>query len=207
MRLEAKHHVLKLADRPGLVVSQGLCGLLHSADHGRWTADQDLDILCRCREMLLNNNVSSVCSPSLLKDRTYLDHVSSHESNATLPSFWRVVEHVVHIELGVLIRELIDVLLEQNILLVHIGEDQVDLRLIALVPAPHNSTHNLQHGRNARPAGDHAKASHHVRRVDHRALGALDAHGVSDLESSEMPTDVARRVRLDQQVKVARRDI
>lgn len=42
--LEAEDLVLQLADRAGLGVAERLGGLLHSADHGRGTAQQNLDI-------------------------------------------------------------------------------------------------------------------------------------------------------------------
>lgn len=42
--LEAEDLVLELADRTGLSVAERFGGLLHSADHGRRTAQQNLDI-------------------------------------------------------------------------------------------------------------------------------------------------------------------
>jgi hypothetical protein len=43
-RLEAEDLVLELADRTSLGVAESLGGLLHSADHGRRTAEEDLDV-------------------------------------------------------------------------------------------------------------------------------------------------------------------
>lgn len=43
-KLEAKHLVLELADRSGLVVTQRICSLLHSAYHRWGAANKDLDI-------------------------------------------------------------------------------------------------------------------------------------------------------------------
>lgn len=42
--LEAEDLILELADGSGLGVAQGLGGLLHGADHGWRTADEDLDV-------------------------------------------------------------------------------------------------------------------------------------------------------------------
>ena len=61
----------------------------------------------------------------------------------------------------------------------------------------------MQHGRDASAAGDHADALAHVGRVDHGALGALDAHGVADLELRDVLADVALRVGFDHEVEVA----
>lgn len=52
--LEAEHLVFQLADRTSLGVSEGLGGLLHGADHGRGTAQQDLDVAGRGGEALLS---------------------------------------------------------------------------------------------------------------------------------------------------------
>jgi hypothetical protein len=41
---EAEDLVLELADRAGLGVAESLGGLLHSADHGRGTAEKNLDV-------------------------------------------------------------------------------------------------------------------------------------------------------------------
>lgn len=53
IRLEAEYLVLELADGPGLVVTEGLGGLLHGTDHGWRAADEDLDIGSRARKFLL----------------------------------------------------------------------------------------------------------------------------------------------------------
>lgn len=51
--LEAEDLVLKLADRPCLLIAEFKRGFLHGADHGWWAANQDLDILCGSGEFLL----------------------------------------------------------------------------------------------------------------------------------------------------------
>lgn len=51
--LEAEDLVLELADRAGLGVTERLGSLLHRADHGRRTAEQNLDVAGRGRETFL----------------------------------------------------------------------------------------------------------------------------------------------------------
>ena len=99
--------------------------------------------------------------------------------------------------------ELVEVLLEQDVLLVDVGEDEVELGLVAGGAAADHGADHLQHGRDARAAGDHAEVPHHVGRVDHGALGAAHLDRLPDDQRRHVLGDVARRVRLDQHVEVA----
>lgn len=137
----------------------------------------------------------------------YLDHVSSDEANTASPALRRVVEHVVDPEARVFARELLQVLPQKNVLLVDVGEDEVDLGLVARSPAPQDGLGNLQHGGDTSATSDHAKTLNHVGSVHHGALGALDLHRVADLQGSEVTADVSGRVALDEQVEVAGVDI
>lgn len=58
IHLEAEDLVLELADGAGLGVAEGLGGLLHGADHGGRTAEEDLDVAGGGREALLIAEVS-----------------------------------------------------------------------------------------------------------------------------------------------------
>lgn len=58
IRLEAEDLVLELADGAGLGVAKGLGGLLHGADHGRRTAEENFDVAGGCREALLIGKIS-----------------------------------------------------------------------------------------------------------------------------------------------------
>jgi len=53
--LESKDLILELADRARLLVAQALGRLLQAADHGRRTAEQDLDIVGRLGKVFLEN--------------------------------------------------------------------------------------------------------------------------------------------------------
>jgi len=134
---------------------------------------------------------------------TYLNHVRSHEANATSPAGRRVVEHVVHAEARVLTGELVQVLLQKNVLLVDVCEDEVDLGLISGSSASEDSLGDLQHGSDTGTASNHTEVPHHVGSVNHGALGALDLQLVADLESCEVTADVTGGVALDEQVDIA----
>jgi hypothetical protein len=182
--LEAEDLVLELADWPRLLEPQALGRLLHRFHHGRWPADEDLDV-ARGRGQLL------------------LDHVRGDESDAAVPLLGRVVQHIVHPKSVVLGRQRIQVVLEQDVLGVDIRKDQIDFGVVALSAATNDRLDDLQHGRDAGAAGNHAEVPNHVRGVDHGALGALDAHRLADLEGGDVLGDVAGGVRLDEQVEVA----
>lgn len=137
------------------------------------------------------------------REITYRDHFSSDITNTTSPALWRLVEHIVHAETLVLSRKRIQVLLEQDILLRDIGKDQINLSAIARLAASDNRLDDLQHGGNARAAGNHTKVPHHVGRIRESALGPADADGLADGQGSEVLADVTGGVGLDEQVEEA----
>lgn len=182
--LEAEDLVLKLANGPGLVVSQTLGSLLHSSNHGWWSTDENLDVLGGRGKLLL-------------------DHIGSNEANTTGPVLRGVVEDVVHPELGVLGGERVEFVLEQNILGVHVGKDEINLGLVTSRTSTHNGLGNLQHGSDTSTAGNHTKVSNHVGSVYHGALGPSDLHLVANLEVRNVLGNVARGVRLDEEINMA----
>lgn len=109
----------------------------------------------------------------------------------------------MHPELAVLCRNRVDVLLEQDVLGVHVREDEVDFCPVACSAAALDSLDDLEHGRDAGSAGDHAEVAHEVGRVDHCALGAADLYGLSDLHRGDVLGDIAGGVRLDEEVDMA----
>jgi hypothetical protein len=180
--LEAEDLVLELADRTSLGEAEALGCLLHRRNHRRGTADEDLDVARGRRQLLL-------------------DHISGDEADAAGPVLRRVVQDVVDTELGVAGGKRVEVLLEQNVLGVHVGEDEVDFRLVAGSAAAQNRLDDLEHGCNAGSACNHAKVTDHVGCVNHGALGALDLHLVTNLEVCDVLGNVALVVRLDEKVE------
>lgn len=138
---------------------------------------------------------------------SYLDHIRSNESNTACPALWWVVEHVVHAELGVLPGQLVQILTQQDIVLIDIGKDEINLRLVSLLATSLNSTCDLQHRGDSCTTSNHTEVTDHVGRVNHGALGALDLHGIADIESSQMARDVTGRVGLHDEVEEAGLDV
>lgn len=137
---------------------------------------------------------------------TYLDHVGSHEANTAGPALGRVVQHVVHAETLILLGQLLELLLEQDVIRVDVGKDQVDLGGIVTTVAgtvANDRLDDLQHGGDTRATGDHTNVPAHVGRVHHGTLGAAHLHGLSDLQLGQVLGDVALGVGLDEQVEVA----
>lgn len=170
-RLEAEDLVLELADWPCLLVSQALGGLLERRDHGRGTAHEDLDIGCGCGELSL-------------------DHVGGDETHAAVPLLRRVVQDIVYPELGVFGRDSVNVLLEQDILWVDVGEDEIDLGLVACCAAAQDCLDDLEHGRDTSATRDHAKVSDEVGGVDHGALGTANLDCLTNSERGDVLGDV-----------------
>lgn len=100
--------------------------------------------------------------------------------------------------------QLVEVLAQEDVLLGDVGKDEVDLGAVARGAATDDGLDDLQHGGDARAAGDHAEVADHVGRVHEGALGALDADRLADPESGHVLGDVALRVRLDEEIEVAR---
>lgn len=134
---------------------------------------------------------------------TYSDHVGGDVANTTGPALRGLVQDVVHAEAAVLLGESIEVLLEENVLGRDVGEDEVDLGLVACGTATDDGADDLEHGGDTGTSGDHAKVTDHVRGVDEGTLGTLDLERLANLERGHVLGDVAGGVGLDQEVKVA----
>jgi hypothetical protein len=160
--LEGENLVLKLRDGLRLCVAQAFGGLLHGRDHGWGSAKKNLDIRSRGGELLL-------------------DHIRSNEANAAGPSLGRVVKNVVYPDTRVLGCERVKVLLQQNVLGVDVGKDEVDLGGVAVCAATDDRLDDLEHGCDASATSDHTEVPDHVGGIDHCALGALHLHGLTDL--------------------------
>jgi hypothetical protein len=144
---------------------------------------------------------SAICS--MYPCIPYLDHVGSDETNTTSPALRGVVEDVVNSEATVLASHAVKFVLHENVLGVDVGEDQVNLSLVARSTATENSLGDLVHGGDTGTASDHSEAADHVGLVSHGTLGTLDLDGVTDLHLREMSADVAGGVALDENIEVA----
>lgn len=114
---------------------------------------------------------------------------------------------MVDAEARVFASELVQVLSQENVLLAHVGKDEVNLSLVARGSASEDSLGDLEHRGDTSTTSDHTKVSDHVGGVDHGTLGALDLHLIADVEGCQVTADVAGRVALDKQVEVAGVDI
>lgn len=138
--------------------------------------------------------------------QTYLNHIRSHEADTAGPALGRVVENVVDAESIVFLLQLLELVLEQDVLGVDVGEDQVNLGGVVATVAgtvADDSLDNLQHGGDTSTTGDHTNVAAHVGGVDHGALGAADLHVVADLQLGEILGDVTLGVGLDEQIEVS----
>lgn len=138
--------------------------------------------------------------------QTYLNHIGGHEADTAGPALGRVVENVVDAESIVLLLQLLELVLEQDVLGVDVGEDQVNLGGVVATVAgtvADDSLDNLQHGGNTSTTGDHTNVAAHVGGVDHGALGAADLHVVADLQFGEILGNVTLGVGLDEQIEVS----
>lgn len=150
-------------------------------------------------------NVSQliVAACSMYPRIPYLDHVRSHEANAASPALRGVVEDVVNSEATVLTSHAVKFVLHENVLGVNVGEDQVNLSLVARSTATENGLGNLVHGGDTGTTSDHSETTDHVGLVSHGTLGTLDLDGVTNLHLRKMSADVAGRVALDEDIEVA----
>lgn len=133
---------------------------------------------------------------------SYLNHVGSNKTDATIPALRRLVQHVVDTEALIVRSERIEILLEQNVLLGDVGKDEVHLGAVTCLAAPNDRLDHLQHGRNTRTARNHTKVAHHVGRVGEGALGPAHANRLAHGERRKVLADVTRGVRLDEQIEV-----
>lgn len=120
--LELENLVGELGDGVGLIVTEILGNLGHGGDHWGRSTKENLNVSSRGRHVLL-------------------DHVSVHKADATGPSLRGIVKNVVDLELGVLLGEQVQLGLQQDVLVVNVGKDEVDLGLVLGVL--HNGTDDL----------------------------------------------------------------
>ena len=203
--LEAEDLVLQLADRASLGVSNNLGSLLHGADHGGRTAHEDLGVVGGGREAFLETISILLWVTKKGRGKAYLDHVRSDKTDTTSPASRGVVEHIVHTEPIILLLELVQLLLEQDVLGVDVGKDQVHLGgVVTTVPGTvaDDGLDDLQHGGDTSTTGDHTNVTAHVGGVDHGTLGTAHLHGVTDLQGGQVLGDVTLGVRLHEEVKV-----
>jgi hypothetical protein len=199
--LEAEYLVLELGHRLGRLETELDGSLLHRADHGRRTADEELDVRCSLRTPLLYHFISTlrICHGKM--SGTYINHIGGDESLATRPSLRRVVQHVVDTEVRVGFGKFIQVILQEDILVVDVGKDQINLSLVLGVVG--DGAHNLEHGGDSSSSGNHGESADHVGGVDELTLGTTDADGLADFQVRDVLRDVTGGVGLDQEVEVA----
>ena len=133
---------------------------------------------------------------------TYLNHLRRNKPHLSIPFLRRIIQNIMHPKALVLRCQLIQILPQQNILRAHIGEYQINLCDISTCPTSDNSPDDLQHGRDTRPASNHAESLHHVWSVDHGAFRAFDFNSLPDDQRGHVFRDVARRVGFYEQVEV-----
>lgn len=104
----------------------------------------------------------------------------------------------------ILLGQLVEILLQQDIFWVDVGEDQVDLRLVTGRSSTDDSTDNLQHGSNTSSASNHTEMADHIWSVDHSSLGPTDLDGLAHGKTGHILGDVTGRIGLDQEVDEAR---
>jgi len=112
--LELEHLVRQLRDSVDLVVSKLMGDLGHGRDHGGRTTEQDLDVGCG-------------------SGHVFLDHIGIHKAHSAGPALRRIVEDIMHLELGVLLGQHVQLDLQQNVILVDVCKDKVDLGLVLRV--------------------------------------------------------------------------
>lgn len=110
----------------------------------------------------------------------------------------------MHSECLVRLGQLVEILAEQDVLGVDIGEDQVNLCLVACGAASDHSSNNLQHGSDSGSSRNHTEVSDHIRGVDHRSLGPAYFDSLSDRQGRHVFRDVAGWVGLDEDFEEAR---
>ena len=202
IHLECKHLISQLADRLCLLESKVNCCLLHGADHWWWTTKQELDIAGWLGEVFLFHELAYFILDSAKKVAAYGNHLWSNKSNTTSPLLRRVVQNILNSESLVRSRQIIQVLLQQNILLVDVCENQINLRLVARWSAPNNCADDLQHWCDASSSCDHTEMTDKVGRVYHGSLWSLDLDRLADFEGSHEFGDVTGGVGFDEEVEV-----
>lgn len=134
----------------------------------------------------------------------YSYHIGRHVANTALPSFRGLVQNIVNIDLLVLLDQCVEVLLEKDILGRNIGKDKINTGHVTILAAADDGPDDLQHRRDASTASNHAKMLHHVWFVNEGALGPTYPDSLTDDEGGHVLGDIALRIGLDQEIKVAR---
>ena len=126
-----------------------------------------------------------------------------HEADATSPVGRGVVEHVVHVEaVTVLARELIELLLEEDVVMVHVGVDERELGTVQWVLK--GRADDLEHRCDAGSASNHTNFAREGRVVLELALRTLNSNLVADFEKGDVSRDVTLLVCLERHVDNAR---
>ena len=113
-----------------------------------------------------------------------------HEPNTTLPSLRRVIQHIEHRKpIPMPRRQLVQLLLQQDIFKVNVRVDQTELR--AVLGVLEGGADDLEHGRYAGSACDHAEGSRERGGVGELTFGTFDADGLADGEKGDVFGDVS----------------
>lgn len=105
-------------------------------------------------------------------------------------------------DVGVVGRDLVKVLLQQDVLLVNVGEDKVNLSLVLRVLG--DGADDLEHGGDSGSSSNHGEGADHVGGVDELSLRTTAADGLTDLQVGEVLGDVTGGVGLDEKVEVTK---
>lgn len=157
------HLVLQFANGIRSGVTEFLNILFHRGDHGRRPADEEFAVaIVRVAEVLFN---------VIFGDKT----------NATVPGRWGVIEDEIDLEaVGMKLGKLFQILPEKDIIIVHIGVNEVDISRVGGVAE--DSTDDLKHGGNTSSASNHVYMFAETRGIDKVALGTLEAHSVANFK-------------------------
>jgi hypothetical protein len=136
----------------------------------------------------------------------HLDHVRGNKADTAGPSLRGVVENIVDTEAVILRNKLLELLLEQDVIGVDVGEDEVHLGGVVSAVAgtvADDGLDDLEHRGDTGTSGNHTNVTAHVGSVDHGTLGTAHLHGIADIEGGQVLGDVTLGVGLDEEVEVA----
>lgn len=102
-------------------------------------------------------------------------------------------------------RELIQVLLQENILFINVCKEQIDLCRIFWVPQ--DRLNDLQHRGDTSSTSDHAESADKVGAVMEVSLRALDPDSLPNPETCDILGDVTGRIGLDKKGELTLVDI
>lgn len=133
----------------------------------------------------------------------HLNHTLRHKAHAPCPAFRWIVQDIVDADTLIFFDQNIKLSFQQDVLLIDVGEDEVNLRGVARRPSPPNCIDNLQHGRDTCASGNHAEPPYHIRCVHERTLRPSDADGVAEGEGGDVLRDGALWVGFYEEVEEA----